>query len=296
MESQTDSQAKLEGAHRFLVSTHNHLFQLAITADLEEGSIAPIASGARYYGIARTPSGEIYVVKNTRRTEDETKIVSAQTDEEIEFETPIKDVHQMSYGNGGLYLCNTYYNSVIFKSLRDGTEHSYTIGGVFEHDYAHPNSLWIDGIHIYVLLHNKRFRTSELCRIRHNPASGFDRGYRSEIRYKLPYQACHNIRFDGPLLTFLASENESVAQMNHLTGEMIREFPNSAGYIKGMTTFGENKLLVGMNPLVPTDERYVCDAAVGVIDTLDGGTERCFPLKMPNGEGVANINEIRRLS
>lgn len=286
-----------ENTELFLIATHNNLFRLALNHEERSGRVQLISRGARFYGTAATGE-DIWVVKNTRNHEDIAQIVNLRDDSELDFETPLKDVHQISRSvdGRGLFICNTYYNSVVYKDLASGAEHSYTIGGAFEHDYAHPNSLWIDPPYVYVLLHNKRFRCSELCRLKHSRRSGFEVGYRCELRYKLPHAASHNIRFDGPILTYLASESGGAVQVNHLTGEMLRSFPSEAGYLKGMATFGDGKLLVGANPHLPAAQRYDAPASVAVVDTFDAGFEYRLPIEMPDGEPPGNINEIRRLS
>lgn len=282
----------------YLIATHTNLIGVSIDEDLSEMMVRHIAGGARYYGIAEFDDGEIWVVKNTRETEDITQIVNLRTDEVLQFETVLKDVHQMTRAYGsrrGLYLTNTYYNSVVWKDLESGEEHIYTIGGEFEHDYAHPNSIWHDPPYVWVMLHNKLFRRSEICRLTHDPSSGFDVGYRRETRFCLPHGACHNLRFDRACMTYLASEQEAAVQINHLTGNVLRQFPIASGYIKGMARIDDVRMLVGMNPNVPAKERYESDVELGVVDTRDGGLRSGFPLRLAEGEPAGNINEIRRI-
>lgn len=277
-----------------LIATHNNLIAVRFEEGSDSITIAHLESGYRYYGIALTPHGRLYVAKNTRNVEDVTKIVDILTGEELEFEVPLKDVHQITYANNGLYITNTYNNGVVYKSLENGDEHTYTIGGVFENDYAHPNSLWVDGEYVYVLLHNQRFRASEIARLRHNPKEGFDIGFRSEIRYKIPHSCCHNIRFDRGLLTYVASEDSTLAQIDFLTGRSLRRLPlKEASYAKGMATKG-SRLFVACNELVPHTKRYESNSWLWLYDDFKGIGERHeVELKLPNGEPVGNVNEIR---
>ena len=276
-----------------LVSTHEHLLKVKLHASLEGADVFVYAGGARYYGIAQTPQGDVFVVKNTRNTEDPSRIIHLQSDEILPFETPIKDVHQISYANDGIYVCNTFYNSIVYKSLRTGVEHAHTFGGAFEHDFAHPNSVWIDGQEISVLLHNKRFRVSEIARVRHDPARGFDDGWRSELRYRLPHQACHNLRFDRALLRYLASEDARLVDIDHIAGRPLRSTPLPPGYAKGMTLIDDRTMVVGLNPMVSARERYAARSSLGFVDLVDMGFKHGLKISLPGDVPAGNINDIR---
>jgi hypothetical protein len=278
----------------FLLATHSNLVLLDLNEDRTSGTVAHLSGGARFYGVA-FDGKEVWVVKNTREHEDISTIEGLFSGRRIVFEAPLKDVHQITYANGGLYVCNTYYNGVVFKDLERGVEHVYTIGGPFEHDYEHPNSIWVDGPYVWVLCHNKRFRRSEVVRLRHHRNLGFDNGYLSEVRLRLPFSACHNLRFDGSLLTYIASESDRIAQIDALTGTPARGIPIPSGYAKGMALVDSRTAIFGLNPNVPVSLRYDADVAIGFVDLVDMGFRGGFDLRLPTDEPLGNINEIRRL-
>ncbi len=282
----------------FLIGTHSNLisFQTDVESLLDAEKpedfvgtptkIAIIESGSLYYGIAY--DGEhVWVAKWLPN--EEVIIYDLLTKKVLPFEAPLKSVHQITYANGGLYICNTHYNGIVYKSLTTGEEHTYTLGGAFEHDYAHPNSLWVDGTRVYVLLHNKGFRASEIAALRHY-TTGFDTGFRSEIRYRLPTRDSHNIRFDRSLLTFNASVDSRVTQMDFLTGNVLRSIPlGSSDYLKGMATVGD-MMLVGGTEKVPEYERYDSTSVVNIFDYRRTGYKGAVDLGP-----VGCVNEIRRV-
>ncbi len=259
---------------KLLVATHSALLRVNINVeeayeDMMYGAGLPkiesfiteaavVEDTHRYYGIAVDNRKTIWITRNSKDYEYPSQICNLNTGETLDFDIPLKDVHQITYANGGLYITNTYYNSVVYKSLVTGEEHAHTLGGAFEFDYAHPNSLWINGPYVYVMLHNKRARDSEIARLIHCPQRGFmSAAYRGELRYKLGYQGCHNLRFDGPLLTYVASENSLLAQLNHITGQPIRALPvaEAGNFLKGLVTYKE-LAFCGMSPNAVTEERY----------------------------------------
>jgi hypothetical protein len=281
--------------HTLLISTHTKLLLVHLEDDLKSANVKVLESGFRYYGIANSPYG-LWVAKNTRDPESITQIVDVHTGDSLDFETPLKDVHQITYANDGLYICNTYYNSVVYKSLTTGVEDVFTIGGEFEQDYAHPNSLWLEGSYVYVMLHNKRWRRSEIARLQHSPRHGFDYGYRAELRYKLHHAACHNLRMDRAVLTYLASDDSIIMQINHLTGRPLRGVAGQkGGYLHGLATLGD-VFVFGSNPLVSAEERYESRSGLGFMSRGDGGYLHMLDLTTTKGEVVTNINEIRVLS
>ncbi len=183
----------------------------------------------------------------------------------------------------------------MYKNLTTGVEHAYTIGGPFEQDYAHPNSLWIDGRYVWVMLHNKRQRVTEIARLIHGE-KGFFRGWQSEIRYRLGDNACHNFRFDRALMHYNSSEDAQVVKFDHIMGipRGATQFEKGL-YIKGMTTNATGKLLVvGLNPWATTEERYSTSGQISFIDWTRGAKHVEVPLELPEGN-AANINEIRRV-
>jgi hypothetical protein len=202
----------------------------------------------------------------------------------------LNDVHQTAWANGGLYVANTAYNSIVYQSPETGAFDEYFFDGV-RHDKNHVNSVFPWGSRVFVLLHNGGTdRKSEIAQLAHEPGDGF----RLEHRLRLWHGGCHNIYIDPPYLLYNASNQGRFAVVD-LANERLEEVRNFPGHTKGMVVTPEH-VVIGYSDQAERHERPTSDGQLSVIDRDGWQWVTDIDLNVDAlPHSIGNVNEVRRL-
>ena len=292
----------------FAVATHSFLVIIDLDTDWQIQSYKLLNTGY-HYGMAMVERG----IGNSVAQQNSAQIViyrggesvSQQNDPQLViFEAGnsfdrigsiplggnIGDVHQLAYANGGIYITNTKYNSLIFQSLETDKRHEYSFESVSQ-DRNHVNSVYPCGDQIVVMLHNLARQESELAILRHHLAKGFT----LEQRLSLWNLACHNVFFDNDHLLYNASQALSLVAVDIKKDRVIKRL-SFEGHSKGMSVT-QDYVVIGLSEHTFRDKRSTSKGHLVVIDRRSLSPMATIDLNFPLlPHPIGNINEIRCLS
>jgi hypothetical protein len=218
----------------------------------------------------------------------------------IPFAGEAGDVHQIAYANGGLYIANTKYNTLLFQSLEGDKRQEYVFENV-RTDVNHINSVYPCGGQVYVVLHNQRRRQSELALLQHD----FSNGLTLRQRLSLWHENCHNVFFDESYLYYNASlakrlvvvdlERERVSKKLSFAG-IASDMPDNSGHVKGISATKDH-LVVGVSEHTTRDKRPTSKGYLAIVNRHSLSTLAVIDLNLPDlPHPIGNINEVRCLS
>jgi len=287
----------------FIVGTHAHLLSVELDEEWELQDLEVLDVG-HHYGvalldrenpirfIARGPGGTTLSNYQQRVSSNGDlcydKIESRSLLDEAD-KAEWGSVHQISFCNGGLYLANTKFNSLVYLSGQGGGD-VYHFEGVTS-DRNHINSIFPseDG-QVIALLHNKGHKNSEIAILDHSQS-----GFHLVNRLPIWDKSCHNIFIDGDLLVYNASKYGDFVVSSLKTGETIQRlhFP---GHTKGLS-ITQNYFVIGHSEHAVREARKFSSGTMEVIcrDSL----QRIATVELDHRrltDPVGNVNEIRCLS
>jgi hypothetical protein len=285
----------------YAVTTHSFLLVVEFDKDLKLKDQRIIDSG-KFFGMTfiNNDPARLLIVRKTQPGR-----ISAENDDDAAFtifqpeprfgmigSIPIEgefgDIHQVTYARGGIYIANTKFNSIVFQGLEEDVRHEYTFGNT-RCDINHPNSILPCGNQVFVLLHNKARRTSELCVFDHRLSEGFF----LKRQVHLPDFCCHNIFVEDHLLYYNASLIGGFVVVDTKKGRVMKRlvFP---GHTKGLSVT-EDFFVTGHSQLVNNREkRRFTKGCLAIIDRKS--LEICSIIDLNSSQSIGNINEIRCLS
>jgi len=218
----------------------------------------------------------------------------------IPFASEAGDVHQIAYANGGLYVANTKYNTLMFQSLEGDKSQEYVFENV-RFDTNHINSVYPCGDQIFVMLHNQRRRESEVALLKHDSFKGLT----LRKRLSLWHENCHNVFFDDAHLYYNASlakrlvvvdlERERVSKKLSFAG-ISSDMPVNSGHVKGISVTRDH-IVVGVSEHTSRDKRPTSKGYLAVVNRHSLSTLAVIDLNFPDlPHPIGNINEVRCLS
>jgi hypothetical protein len=198
------------------------------------------------------------------------------------------DVHQVACVADGLYLANTRHNAVTYYNWESGHREDLVIGGVHT-DRHHVNSVFPTSAGIFVLLHNRGRRESEVLLARHEVAVGFEVVWAKSLWD----QMAHNIYVDDRYLVYNASLARSLVVVQHATRSRVhrRRFE---GHTKGLAVTSSH-YVVGHSDIAPRHDRGNSSSSLLAVNRNTLEIEAQVALQV-EGLPVGNINEVRYLS
>ncbi len=273
-----------------VVATHAQLLRVTLDSTFRLVNRQVLARG-HHYGIA-LPDGEGRRI--WAKSDDRALICYERTDSDdwrvtgtLPFRRRVGYVHQIAHANGGLYIANTTYNSVVYQDDKGQIEHEYTFYG--RHDGRnHVNSVYPGPGFVFVLLHNKDREPSQVILCAHSLTTGF----RPLLTLGLGHFGCHNVFVDQAYVYYNASRSGRFVVVTRQNPAIVRElsFP---GHVKGLAVTADH-LILGYSDHAPRSQRAASAGYLVIIDR-----RRWEPLATVdlNAAGpVGNINEIRCLS
>lgn len=200
------------------------------------------------------------------------------------------DIHQITYANGGLYIVNTRYNSVVFRNLETDVRHEYFFENIAD-DRNHVNSLFPCGNQVLVMLHNKGHRESQLAVLLHDVTKGF----MLERILSLWHFACHNVFVDGNTLFYNASPVHSLIKVD-LEKRRVAGKVSFEGHSKGLSATTDY-LVVGLSEDTFRDRRSISKGKLAIIDRHSLSIRSTVDLDFPSlPHPIGNVNEVRCIS
>lgn len=138
---------------RYIVATHSFLSTVEINSDWGiEGH--HILNCGHHYGITsfEKEGEERLLVKNkdTELVVLEKRSLARADESPLLLSGNMGAVHQIACSNGGVYLANTKFNSLVFVGLDSGVQDEYHFNGK-NWDYNHVNSVYPCGSQVYAL-------------------------------------------------------------------------------------------------------------------------------------------------
>ena len=201
------------------------------------------------------------------------------------------DVHQLARANGGIYIVNSKYNSLVFEDLEHDRRHEYRFERG-DRDRVHANSVYACGDEVFVLLHNRGRRESELVMLRHDA----DRGFEYARTLSLWNLGCHNVFIDGDRFFYNASFSREFVVVDLTNDRVVERIPFGQWHTKGMSVT-QDYLVVGLSERTHRDNRSTSKAKLAVIDRHALSVVRMIDLDLPSlPHAIGNINDIRCLS
>lgn len=271
------------------IATHAQLMVVTLDAAWQIRSRQVLATG-HHYGIALPDgNGRSFLAKSddhapTRyeRTADGWAATGV-----VPFRRRVGYIHQIAHANGGLYIANTTYNSVVYQDDAGQIEHEYHFFGRRDGRH-HVNSVYPGPGFVFVLLHNKGWEPSQVVLCLHAPTAGF----RPVLTLGLGHFGCHNVFVDEHHVYYNASQAGRLVVVDREQVAIVREliFP---GHVKGLAATATH-LIVGYSDHAPRQQRV---ASRGHLVVITRATLEPVATVDLNDEGPAgNVNEIRVLS
>jgi hypothetical protein len=272
---------------RYLVSTHSRLLSLDLDENWQINDIKVINDG-HHYGIALVSGNPLRIVTkhNTSdltiyRLEDNKFIV-----EQKFFHINNDQIHQIAYGHNGIYIANTFYNSVTYQSFDGKTRHEYSFYG-HNTDINHVNSVFPCGELVLVLLHNRN-QLSEIFVLQHDLHKGF---WPKEV-IRLAHTGCHNIFVDEKHIYYCASGDGRFVVVDRKKRRIAKEL-HFVGHTKGLSVT-DDFIVFGVSDHAQREARLTSRGRLVVLERRRFAIVTMVDL---NGQGnVGNVNEIRCLS
>jgi hypothetical protein len=271
------------------VATHARLMVVTLDATWQLRSCQVLATG-HHYGIALPDgSGRQFWAKSNDQalTCYEQRADGWTATGMVPFRRRVGYVHQIAHANGGLYIANTTYNSVVYQDDAGQVEHEYPFYGCRDGRH-HVNSVYPGPGVVLVLLHNKGREPSQAVLCAHTPTTGF----RPLLTLGLGHFGCHNVFVDEHSVYYNASQAGRLVVVNRSQPAIVRElvFP---GHVKGLAATTTH-LIIGYSDHAPRHRRI---ASQGYLAVIDRATLEAIATVDLNTEGpVGNVNEVRCLS
>jgi hypothetical protein len=201
------------------------------------------------------------------------------------------DIHQLAYANGGIYIANTKYNRLTFKSLDSSYSQEYAFYGL-DYDRNHVNSVFPCGDQVFVILHNLAYSESELAILHHDHRKGF------ELKHVLSLWnvGCHNVFIDGKYLFYNASQKHHLVVVDLKKDRIVKRIPFKGWHTKGISAT-DKYIVVGLSEHTFRDKRLEAQGKLAVIDKNFLSIIKIVDLNFSElPHPIGNINEIRCLS
>jgi hypothetical protein len=274
------------------IATHAMLKVVELDDRFRLRQLQVLATG-HHYGIALDATGAPgFLAKHDdrvlttfrRRPQDGVWAATSETP----FQQRVGYVHQIARANGGLYITNTTYNSLVFQDDPGTVWHEFHFGDRSDEDIHHVNSVFPCGSLVLALLHNRNREPSQAILFSHQPRRGFER----LATLGLAHYGCHNVFVDEHHLFYNASAAGKLVMIPKVSPANMREltFP---GHVKGMSVTDQH-IFVGLSAHAPRDKRVASPGSVLVIDRPS--LEHIATVDLNDDGPVGNINEIRCLS
>lgn len=278
--------------HDYVVATHSFLVHVTLDDDHDIVDHRLLHGTGHHYGIGLEPDGTGTFLAKHRSTE----LMRFRADEPydrmetIPFPGRFKAVHQIAVHNGGVYLANSHYNSLVYRTLDGSVQHEYVFNGIDE-DVNHVNSVFPCGDQVFALLNNRGKRPSEVAVLHHG-----DDGFTLTGLMMLWHTGCHNILLHDGILYYNASAAGRVVAVDLDRQRIIREveFP---GHTKGMSLRGD-ELVIGYSDVAAREARrtsrgHLAVLRAGDLEVIRGEVDLNLP-SLPHP--IGNVNEVRCLS
>ncbi|MCX7851496.1 MAG: hypothetical protein N2383_01810 [Caldilineales bacterium] len=271
----------------YLVATHSRLLSLKFDENWQITEMAIIGDG-HHYGIALVPGNPPRIV--TKHNTSDLAVYRLENNRFIQEQDFIHrdndQIHQIAYGRNGIYIANTYYNSVTYQSFDGKTRHEYSFYG-HRTDINHVNSVFPCDDLVLVLLHN-RTNKSEIFILHHD----LDRGFRPKEVIRLAHIGCHNIFVDKKHLYYCASGDGRFIVVDRQKRRIIKDL-HFIGHTKGLSVT-DDVIVFGVSDHAEREARLTSRGRLVVLDRRRFAIITMVDL---NGQGnVGNVNEIRCLS
>lgn len=290
--------------YEFAIATHSRLltcqldngFNLQQTSEISGGyhygisTVDPVAvpgEGAAFYALyggLDVSTQNINALRLFEKRQD-----SWIQRDEIALGDRVGAVHQILSLGGEVLIANTKRNSV---TRLHGTEvvEEYFIDGI-DFDVNHINSLFVYGQYLFVVLHNKLQRESQIAVLEYQ-------GSFSEVaRYSLWDAQCHNIFIHGSYIYYNGSSRKCVVKADWTNGNII-ERTETEHHTKGMSVV-DHYLVVGGSVYARRSERSSSDGFLYFLNRNTLSVEHIVEVSLDLGgtspSGIGNINDIRSL-
>ena len=289
---------------RYIVSSHSFLVVIDFDSEWNIKNDFLLSKGS-HYGIAllnenslsEKPSHFIvYRGGDSNQHQDANELLKYENTDKVNFIEKIRlaegfgDVHQLAYANGGIYLSNTKYNSLVFQGDHNQVCHEYLFNHV-SYDLNHLNSIYPCGNQLLVMLHNRGKKESELGILEHNLAMGLS----LKKVLSLWNFSSHNVFVDGKYL-FYNGSNVGEFVVVDLKEEQIVKKITLAGHTKGMSVT-KDFVVIGLSEHTFRDKRDTSRGQLAVIDRHSLSLISMVDLNLSSlPHPVGNINEVRCLS
>lgn len=271
------------------IATHARLMVVTLDGAWRLRSRQVLATG-HHYGMALPDgNGRSFLAKSDDRalTRYERTDGGWAATGVVPFRRRVGYVHQIAHANGGLYIANTTYNSVVYQDDAGHIEHEYPFYGRRDGRH-HVNSVYPGPGFVFVLLHNKDRQPSQVILCAHSPTTGF----RPVLTLGLGHFGCHNVFVDDRYVYYNASRAGRLVVVNRSQPAIVRElvFP---GHVKGLSVT-DGYLIIGYSDHAPRQQRVASRGYLAVI--ARAGLEPVTTVDLNDEGPVGNVNEIRCLS
>lgn len=277
---------------KFAVSTHSFLLAVEVDASWRVTDASVLNTGP-HYGLALDPQNSRFLAKESMHGGREMTWYGLSNPHEEIARDPYPDMvrtHQMAIANGGLYVANTGFNSVVWTSYDTGVRHEYHVNGARE-DVNHLNSVFVSGNQIFALLHNLHgLKLSQVVVLEHDPESGFSYVGESDLWHS----GCHNVFVDEHRLYYNSSQDGKFVAVD-LDGERVDDMVDFVGHTKGLAVTADH-FFIGVSQHAEREERGRTQANIKVVDRASlrevGDIDLSLDV-LPHPAG--NVNELRIL-
>jgi hypothetical protein len=291
----------------FAVSTHSLLLVIDLDTKWRIRGCQPLESGY-HYGLAivegknRSKMGrdgvQVTAYRGGKSLSDQSEMqlmtYRVGSSASLVDSTPILgemgDLHQITYANGGYYMANTRYNSLVYQSTENGIRHEYFVDDRCD-DWNHINSIFPTGDQVFALLHNRARRESEIAVFHHDLSGGFE----LQRRLSLWDTGCHNIFCDGRYLFYNASAGRRFVIVDVEHERVVKRMSFGGYHTKGMSVT-QDYIVIGLSEHTFRDRRSTSEGYLAVIDRHTLTPLAVIDLNLPMRHSVGNINEVRCLS
>lgn len=283
---------------RFVLATHAYLLLATLTPDRRAAEVELVHSGY-HFGLAPLPASRLLVYYGGENAyqQDQRRLLTYQVGDSAEMlhSHPLLgewgDVHQIAWANDGLYLTNTQFNTLVYQNLLTGQTDHYVFEGR-RHDWNHINSIYPCGRQLFVILHNRARRESQLAILHHDP----QRGLELQRTLSLWDRGCHNVFIDGDRLYYSASQVNQLVVVDLTADAVVQRLAFAGWHIKGLSAAGD-VIALGLSEHTMRDRRAFTHGRLALIDRRTLALVAEIPLSLGDPpRPIGNINEIRCLS
>lgn len=272
---------------QYLVATHAYLFLY----DFDEYwriKDRKTINVDHHYGIALISEDPLHFVAKSHKSELTEYNMNGREmkDSGVFLHKDNDHIHQMTYANDGIYVANTFYNSVTYQTLDGSVRQEYHFYNS-NTDTNHVNSVFPCGELVLVMLHNHK-RKSQIFVMEHD----LSRGFAPRHVIHLPDPSCHNVFVDDRHLYYCASGSRRFIVVDYRKRKIVKDIL-AIGHTKGLSVT-DNHVLIGVSDHAEREARRTSRGQVLVLDRRKFAVAAMIDL---NGEGnVGNVNEIRSIS